>query len=57
MMVSERERNAYTSNYDYNALHADRYSRYDYENSYETERNRTSDSYRDSLYQSLENKY
>ena len=54
MMVSERQRNGYAANYDYDALRNDRYSRYDYESVYEEQRSRTSDSYRDSLYNSLE---
>ena len=54
MMVSERERNGYASNYDYEALRNDRYARYDYERSYEEDRGRTTDSYRESLMHSLE---
>ncbi len=54
MMVSERERTAYGAEYDYASLRSDRYARYDYDRSYEEERNRTSQSYRDSLMDSLE---
>ena len=55
MMVSERERNGYVANNDYDAMRNDRYSiRYGNEIGYEAERNRTSRSYRDSLYDSLE---
>lgn len=54
MMVSERERTAYGAEYDYASLRNDRYARYDYDRSYEEERNRTSQSYRDSLMDSLE---
>ena len=54
MMVSERERNAYSREYDYASLRNDRYARYDYESSYEQDRSRTSQSYRDSLMSSLE---
>ena len=55
MMVSERERNGYNANYDYDVRRNDRYSiRYGNEISYEADRNRTSQSYRDSLYDSLE---
>ena len=54
MMVSERERNGYAANYDYEASRSDRYSRYDYERAYEEDRVRTSESYRDSLMSSLE---
>ena len=54
MMVSERERNAYCSSYDYDALRSDRYRRSDVESNYEIDRNRTSSSYRDSLMNDLE---
>lgn len=54
MMVSERERTAYGAEYDYASLRNDRYGRYDYERSYEEDRNRTSPSYRSSLMDSLE---
>ena len=54
MMVNERERAVYGTEYDYASLRNDRYGRYDYERSYEEDRNRTSSSYRDSLMNSLE---
>ena len=55
MMVSERERNGYAENCDYDTMRNDRYSiRYGNEIGYEAERNRTTQSYRDSLYDSLE---
>ena len=54
MLVSERERTACGAEYDYASLRNDRYGRFDYERSYEEDRNRTSPSYRDSLMNSLE---
>lgn len=52
MYTDERNRFGYDESQD----HSDRnrYARYDYERDYEEERNRTSDSYRDSLQSSLE---
>ena len=54
MLVNERERTAYNTDYDYVAGSRDRYARYDYDTRYEDERNRTSPSYRDSLMSNLE---
>ena len=54
MLVSEREKTAYGAEYDYASLRNDRYGRFDYERTYEEDRNRTSPSYRDSLMESLE---
>ena len=54
MLVSERERTAYGAEYDYASLRNDRYGRFEYERTYEEDRNRTSPSYRDSLMESLE---
>lgn len=55
MLVSERERVRYDVNRDCDyRVRDDRFARYDYETRYEEERNRTSDSYRDSLMSSLE---
>jgi len=52
MYNDERDRYGYDQNQDFSARN--RYTRYDYERGYEEERNRTSDSYRDSLQSSLE---
>ena len=56
MLVSERVRERYDYDRDYNrSANSDRYARYDcVESGYETYRDRTSDSYRDSLRSSLE---
>ena len=55
MLGRESERVRYDSNYDFDYdMRDNRYSRYDYEDRYEADRRRTSDSYRDSLKDSLE---
>ena len=54
MMVSERERNAYASNYDYDSRPNNRYSRYEDERAYDMDRDRTSPMRRDALMYSLE---
>ena len=55
MLVSERERMTYGASYGSDpAPRGDRYARYDYERSYEDDRNRTSPAYRDSLMNDLE---
>ena len=55
MLVSERERMTYGASYNTDpAPRGDRYARYDYDRSYEDDRNRTSPAYRNSLMSDLE---